>query len=383
MRQSSLPTEEETLLLKACILQKEKAVSSWNEYINRVDLDQIDTASQRVLPLVYHHLSGAAGATKALQKAKSIYQYVWAENQINFQSLLMLLQMLQEKGIDCLMLKGAALLVDVYHNLGLRALGDLDLLVKENQVDRAWSLITNAGWREKFRKYAIFKKFSPLFAEFGEALIFTHEKNKDCDLHWKITLGQELCSCDYTQFFWENARRVLFRNQSILLPSKEALFFHVCQHGIDYNEMPSIRWIHDACYLLKSSEVFDWSRVQKMTAKTNQEGVMRWALGYLKDEFGALIPKEFIASLSGSTNLLKQRIAYRENRHVNGAELFWQWYKQSQTKGKNRFFSYLRYPFFLRRLFGYKSLWEMLIVSFRMVFQMYISTEKKKQKDCG
>ena len=48
------PSRQQELLLKASLLRGKEALSAWEEWRSDVDIEQVDVASHRLLPLLYH-----------------------------------------------------------------------------------------------------------------------------------------------------------------------------------------------------------------------------------------------------------------------------------------------------------------------------------------
>src|SRR5205807_2867816 len=93
------------------------------------------------------------GAGAARMRAADIERYVrdyvrvssW--NRVKFDRLTAVQSHMHDKGIDCILLKGADLIPRLYGVLGVRPLGDVDMLVHESDLPAIDHLLTRSGYR--------------------------------------------------------------------------------------------------------------------------------------------------------------------------------------------------------------------------------------------
>lgn len=76
-----------------------------------------------------------------LLRLKKEYQWSLARNMILFDELGRVLEAFNEAGIDVIVLKGAALAQTIYPDIALRPMGDVDLLVKKEGLEKAENLL--------------------------------------------------------------------------------------------------------------------------------------------------------------------------------------------------------------------------------------------------
>src|SRR5438094_2544550 len=75
------------------------------------------------------------------------YSRVSSWNKLKFEKLSAVLGQMQEEGIDCILLKGADLIPRLYGVLGLRPLGDVDMLVHECALPSLDLVLRQLGYR--------------------------------------------------------------------------------------------------------------------------------------------------------------------------------------------------------------------------------------------
>ena len=137
-----------------------------------------------------------------------------------------------ESGIAAMLLKGPVVAMLNYPSPGLRLFGDLDFLVRPDDLDRAAEALMKAGFQvprnkqEKIRTRSEHDKtFPPLVrtSRPGETTML--------DLHWR--LSEKFKSADAR--LWELARPHKFGKSSVLVPSVEHRLYHVCLHTAQHD----------------------------------------------------------------------------------------------------------------------------------------------------
>ena len=109
-------------------------------------IEPLDAGSQALLPIVYRNLAGHGVNGPEMRRARLAYETTWLGNERLFRDVSALLEALRAVGIETMILKGAALALLHYRDLGLRSLGDVDVLVRPHDVRRAVDVLTGRGW---------------------------------------------------------------------------------------------------------------------------------------------------------------------------------------------------------------------------------------------
>src|SRR5204862_195907 len=107
-----------------------------------------------VMPLLSWHLSRSCAdgvPESTLSELRDRFRLNAARNLFFAGELLKLLTLLQRAGIKAIPFKGPTLAVLAYGNLALRTFGDLDLLLRRNDIPRARDLLAAEGYHPAFR----------------------------------------------------------------------------------------------------------------------------------------------------------------------------------------------------------------------------------------
>jgi len=150
---------------------------------------------------------------------------------------------LEANGIDAMLLKGPVLAAMNYACPSLRLFGDLDFLVRPEQLDEAADALMRIGFEvPESRKHLlqkgreVRKTFPPLVRESSSGQLIT------IDLHWRLSDKFDTNEAP----LWERAKRHKFGDGSVLVPSAEHRLYHLSLHTAQHGFSPEI-W--DGSYL--------------------------------------------------------------------------------------------------------------------------------------
>lgn len=260
------------LLLKAALLSKPQALTSWHAYLEQTDLQTIDHSSSSLLPLVYRNLR-----EESHPLCKSAYRHTWALNQTLWKNTLPTLHKLLNAGVEkIVLLKGIALILNHYRDFGVRTLGDIDILIDRSHVFLAYSVLIDSGWDCKLRR---FDPQNPKQLSRWHATNFTHPLGLNLDLHWSFLL-------ESTPTLDSEVLQAV--PSGIHAASPTHLFFQTCIHGYKKSTAPLIRWIPDSLALLKSS--IDFPRLFEVARNSHLSLPFSSALAHLSSQFDVRIP---------------------------------------------------------------------------------------------
>jgi len=298
---SCWPTEQQELLLKAALLKGTESVQSWEKWIDSTDVNAIDIGSQRLLPLLMMNLHSQGISHPILSKFKGVYRQTWYRNQMLFHEIATVIRLFQQNGIETMILKGAALVVDYYKDPGLRPMDDFDLLVPTSKIVPAINqLRTLIMWKPKKRLDLNnpWEKEFPLISRSGNNL----------DLHCHILF--ETPQQDADKDFWEAAIPTSIGNTPTLALNPTDQLLHTLVHGLRWNQVPSLRWIADTNMILSSKLNIDWDRLIFQSKKNEVLLVMKETLQYMAGRMNAPVPSDVLNRVQHFAISYDDRIRY-------------------------------------------------------------------------
>ena len=296
----------QVLLLRASLLHGDDAVEAWRAWRSMVDLDKLDTDSNRLLPLAWKNLTGIGENDPWFGRLKGIHHYHWARNQLVLNEAFEAVRLLQQADIPVMLLKGSVMIIHYYRDLGVRPAVDFDLMVPFEKVDAAGEALGRNGWSLNEPRHKTVNSVRPT----GHAAFFVNGRHAMLDLHWHLFLDDRRVGADDEH--WQYARTIETRGLSVKIPSPTDLLFHICAHGA-WGPASPIRWVADGVTLLRQAEGdIDWPRLTTQARSRRLALPLLSTLSYLREEFGENIPIETTRALAQGPHGWLERMELRQ-----------------------------------------------------------------------
>jgi hypothetical protein len=311
-RGGRFPSPEQENLLKAALLKGGEAQVSFEEWLAVVNLDEIDLASYRLLPLLYSNLKKVGIRHPLMNKLKGVHRQAWYENQMLFQTMADLLRLFRRFGIKTMALKGAALNQLYYEDSGQRPMQDFDILVPSPDAVKAINLMHESCWTSRIPPRQLLKKYR---LHFTHACSFRNSAGREMDLHWHVLYTSLDPNAD--DDFWESAIEIKIQDGSIFAMNPSDQLFHVCVHGAGWNYVPPIRWVADAEKIIDKIPEIDWNRLLFLAEKHCLILPLRETLIYLKEFLKAPIPFDLLQELKEHSISKAMHLEYKARNTPN------------------------------------------------------------------
>lgn len=348
----SLPDPRQELLLHACLCPPERIAPYWREWRTSTDIDNLDDASNRLLPLLFRQAEAARVQDPEMARLRGIYRYHWCRNQLLLGELRSVLAALHAASVEVLLLKGAALIDRYYKDPGLRPMSDLDLMVRPEQIKTSCATLERLGWTPK-----VLVDFEKVLAQrLIHAVDFVREKNGrklEVDLHW--TPLHRATWPEAERPFWQHALHTEAGGIPCRLLDPTHQLLHTCLHGGLWNAMPPFRWVADAMWVLRvDAERIDWDRLLDEARMLNGFQILKATLAYLHERFEAPIPDQVMRRLARNCPSRFELLEYRlQTKRIGGARidelLLLEWFNHSRAFPRGQLWRRLvTFPNYLR-----------------------------------
>jgi hypothetical protein len=365
------PTPEQEWMLQAAILPGQAASDAWNRWIDAVDIDHLDRGSFRQIPLLYQNLKRIGIGHELIGRFKGIHRRAWYENQMALHRLSGLLQFFHEAKIPTLILKGAALALLYYKDIGLRPMADLDVLVPADRAVDAIGRLRGSGWKPVI---ALPRCITTDYMLAIKAINLTRNKtDPQLDLHWHVF--QECLEPDSDIDLWERSVPVVCGNMQSRALSSADQFLHICAHAMEWNAVAPIRWVADAMAVLSSAPHFDWEHVLQQARQRRLVLTLQNMLPYLRRLVAAPIPDLVIEQLQNLPVTQIERdwmeIRTRGISHLTVPDLFrvrYGLYKRSALSARFRP-AILGFPRYMKLAWGMDHWWELPMRGIRTIWR--------------
>lgn len=304
------PTPEQTLLLRAALLDGDDAVAAWQAWRERAVFDEAGGAAYRLMPLVHQKLSGALAGDPLVPRLKGLYRHTWSRNQLLFHAVAPVLRALAAAEVPTLLIKGSGLVALHYRDAGLRPMGDFDCLVPWPKVTQAFEVIAACGWR--------YAESVPLerLVWCTHAAKFRNATGQELDLHWNLLPEGRQPNVD--EHVWSQAVPVELAGVNTRTMSATDLLWHICAHGVVGDPTPAIRWIPDVWALLRQPAAIDWTELLATTRRRGLTLSVGRALWFARREFAAPVPEEILTALRNTRRSWLERAEYRIKSRPRG-----------------------------------------------------------------
>jgi len=286
-----LPTPQQELLLKVLLCDGPEWRNLWLEWSGSSDIDALDNGSYGLLPLLHKKLKQTGVDYFHLNRLKGAYRKNWVRNHRLFNQAAPALESLHRAGIPIMLLKGAALILQVYGDFGLRTMRDIDLLVPTGRARDALAILKQAGWNFIYAKLPDHEEF----INFHHAFSLRDSNGCELDLHRHTLIHCMTEDADVD--FWSLSEPVLAHDIPCRVMNPADQLLHVLAHGAIRNPIPPLRWVADAVWILRRYPDLDWRRLLQQTEKRQLALPLRVTLDYLSGVMGAPVPADVLNRL--------------------------------------------------------------------------------------
>jgi hypothetical protein len=190
-------------------------------------------------------------------------------------------------------LKGAALVDDVYQNLALRPMRDIDLLVRVEELGGFERIMFALGYGPRDRPSAaaereIFHHLTPYRREGGVRI----------EVHWTLELPTSPFDIDL-EALWQRARRMTVAGHETLVLSPEDMLLHLSLHASYHHHFRvRLRHLMDVALAIDAYEGrMSWDLLAARAREWRAERFVYSTLGLAAQLLGARVPPSFSSAL--------------------------------------------------------------------------------------
>ncbi len=246
-------------LLLACARGRwdPQALEEARQIVHENEVDWHDFSAQAsshsVAPLIYHTLrdDDTILPTWVKEKLRGAYYQSAVYNALLYQALGEIMHAFNEARIPLVLLKGAALAKEVYGNIALRPMSDIDILLRQGDMYTVEELLVQQGYQihtegDSYPRHATFSERKSGWANHIEA-----HRHIISSIYYRRTIPEE--------WLWEHAVEVTMGDARALRLSPEAAIIHSCLHMLDHiYTKGTLLWLCDIVEISQRHDV-DWA----------------------------------------------------------------------------------------------------------------------------
>jgi hypothetical protein len=241
---------------------------------------------------LFRHLDANSDAVpqEFLGKIRTHFHQSSRSNLFFTAELIRILQLFNKNQIPAIPFKGPALAVKLYEDPCLREFGDLDILVKEQDVFRALKVLEDLNYGQvpayrpavQSRILRLKNHYTVMKANMAVAV----------ELHWRMVPAYFMLP-QYIDTWWKRAEFGLFEGQSVLTLSPEDLLIALCIHGCKHL-WQCLAWFGDLARILERHPKLDWDYIFSEYGNSDLERMLFLSLIAAADLLNAPVPAEIL-----------------------------------------------------------------------------------------
>jgi len=261
----------------------------WEEIIR-------DATHQGLLPILYRWLKTSDSrylpSAPKLDQIKEGVVGVAARNVVLARELVSILQAFQTRQVVCVPVRGLALAELLYGDIAARPMGDIDLLVRKQDLQGVAAILKGLGFEKMEHRPGFAQAFSYTFEflkkQHGWVIV---------EPHWTIAYPPFADQVDMDHV-WKRCVRGRVVGMDTRLLGRADLLVHLCLHVIHQGESAPLLWFYELDRLLRQETTApDWTEFVSITRETGQELFVAGVLGKVKVLFDSPIPAEVLSRL--------------------------------------------------------------------------------------
>lgn len=294
----------------------QESLESCHEGFSSFDWDEIAKAAHQhgVAAILFKSLQDYSeipdNARGHLRRMRSI---VTAQNLVILTELGKVLRVFEQDRTEVILLKGVHLASTIHDEIGDRPMGDIDILVRRENVRSVDRRLRDLGFRSHEDNDDWFKRF--------RHVVFTHPKTGiSIEVHWIIDNEESLLNIDYDGLWQRSQQHCVVEGTARVLCPEDLLIYlciHTsCVHFFDFG----LRSLFDLHVTLRRYRgTICWSEVERRTKEWRAANYVFLCLHLTEELLHSNIPAEFLNALrpndytSALTELARQRILSERN----------------------------------------------------------------------
>lgn len=263
---------------------------NWSEFLTF-------TLENDLAPLIYYLVYDQAWLPPQVsERLHKLYLDSATKNALLFQELEQILRAFGKLGQKLILLKGSALGTQIYPNLALRPMVDLDLLVDRSKTTPAISILQQQGFQiarvEEQPGFTINYENEIVLRKFRAIEIVV-------EVHWSLFNSPYYQYKLSQEWLWESAQTIEVNGVPALMLKPEIQVLHLCGHLSYHHAGEGWLWRHDlAEMIMHYREALDWDQIIEYANQFDLLITLQTNLASLQVVYGAIVPDKVMMKLA-------------------------------------------------------------------------------------
>jgi hypothetical protein len=299
---SQLNPEQQLTLLMSKLRQSEEDVKEaerllyhGNKFINYDLLFEFATQNGVASILYKNSRNLQCVSDDFTRRLKNLYYSVLRDNILHLQETLNISKSLRENGIEVIILKGSLASDILFGDLGLYPTGDIDLLIKPSEIQKASKILLDRG-------YIIIDNAKKL--EHSDYMNYQNG-TYSIDLHWNLVEPYFDIPND---FWWTDAGQIMKDNEQLTFLSGERyLLFSIC-HLFSHGFMTLKLFSLVDAIIRSYKDKIDWKKLINYSEEYEIGRVVFFTVRLLHEILGTEVPERFSKKKLGGYKICKKLV---------------------------------------------------------------------------
>jgi len=302
-----------------------------------------DASEQSLIALLYQRSQEARQKYRfppsVHNRLKSEMARLAAQSMVLTAELTAILNRCRDRGLPCIPFRGLALAKQLYGEASPRPTGDIDLLVRRQDLPAITDTLTGLGYESM--------EHQPGFARtFSYTLEFI--KNRHgwlvVEPHWTLAYPPFADALDMEQV-WNRRRKGRVAGIDTWLLSHEDLLVHLCFHILHQGGNAPLLWWYELDLLIRQTGAsLNWGMVTRVAEQAGQPFFVAEVLRALHERFQTPVPQSALTRLSVQPSASPATNLLMTAPRLNGREEFAQFISLPDFHAKARYALGLLFP---------------------------------------
>lgn len=288
-----LPSPGQTLLLCACLAPPDRVGEAWRQWLRAVG-DPLRIISRdpwhmrSLLPMLSYALAG--GGAEVGSKLRTPLRAAMLREELRHNTITRVageaLGALSADSLDVLLAGSLAIAATAYPGPRLRHCGQLVLVTRPGNVDRAFELLRERGWKSE----------GGVDAPAGRSMQLVHASELG------MWLGDHLIDTPHhappDDALWQSSRTAAVGQAGARIPAPADCLLHVLGRALRMGVWRNIDWVIDVVMLARRFNQADWRRLCGLAGANHLAGPAAVVLRYVQSELDCPVPPAVIDELA-------------------------------------------------------------------------------------
>ncbi len=293
-----------------------------------------------IYPLLYKSVQAIQphSLSKEMQERyKQSSMRITQHNMLMSAELLDLMQLFENNSIDAMAFKGPVLGAFAYGSITLRQYGDLDILIKRDDIEKSLLLLQTRGYVPEIEL-----EESTLETFYNCVNVIGLQKGSiRVEIHWELLSSNYAIDWNEVKLWSEN-ERIDINKQSIKMLSFTNHILYLCAHGSKHL-FERLEWVCDIDRAVRSQEHVEWDVLLQEAKALGIERMLLFGLSLAQEFFSLPLPQEIKTKIAADKELspLKKQVItlhYSEQDGTKSYSTFWLlWQMRENISDRLRF----------------------------------------------